>query len=52
MTSPVGMTRGKGGSSGRVVAEREPFFIALGGPKAHDFSGQDDKKERRRFQRE
>jgi hypothetical protein len=24
---------------GRVVAEREPFFITLGGPKGHDFSG-------------
>jgi hypothetical protein len=22
-----------------VVAEQDPFFIALGGPKAHDSSG-------------
>jgi hypothetical protein len=30
---------------GTVVAEREPFFISLGGPRAHDFSGRDDKGE-------
>jgi hypothetical protein len=28
-----------------VVAEQDPFFIALGGPKAHDSSGRDDKGE-------
>jgi hypothetical protein len=31
---------------GRVVAEQEPFFIILGGPAAHGFSGRDDKGER------
>jgi hypothetical protein len=28
-----------------LVLVQEPFFIALGGPKAHDFSGRDDKGE-------
>jgi hypothetical protein len=28
-----------------VVAEQKLFFITLGGPKAHDFSGRDDKGE-------
>jgi hypothetical protein len=27
----------------RVVAEEKRFFITLGGPKAHDSSGRDDK---------
>ena len=26
-----------------LVLVREPFFIALGGPKAHDSSGRDEK---------
>ena len=26
--------KGEGGASGKVVAEQEPFFITLGGPKA------------------
>jgi hypothetical protein len=30
---------------GTVVAEQEPLFISLGGPKAHDFSNRDDKGE-------
>ena len=29
---------------GRVVAEQEPFFITLGGPKAHDSSGPNEKR--------
>jgi hypothetical protein len=32
---------GKGGSSWRVVAEQEPFFITLGGLQADDCSGRD-----------
>jgi hypothetical protein len=36
---------------GRVVAERELFFIRLGGPKAHGNSGRDDKGEMWLFQR-
>ena len=31
-SAPVGMTRGEMALPGRVVAEQEPFFIALGGP--------------------
>jgi hypothetical protein len=30
--APVGMTRGSAVLPGTVVAEREPFFITLGGP--------------------
>jgi hypothetical protein len=32
---------------GKVAAEWKPFFIILGGPKAHNFSGRDDKGEGR-----
>jgi hypothetical protein len=35
--APVEMTKGRAVLPGRVVAEREPFFITLGGLKAHDF---------------
>jgi hypothetical protein len=31
----VEMTKGRAVLPGRVAAEREPFFITLGGPKAH-----------------
>jgi hypothetical protein len=44
------MTRGRGSSSGRVVAEQELFFITLSRPKGHEFSGRDDKGEEWRFQ--
>jgi hypothetical protein len=37
--APVGMTRGRAVLPGRVVAERELFFISLGRPRAHDSSG-------------
>jgi len=49
--APVGMTRGRAVLLRRVVAERELVFISLGGPKAHDSSGRDDKGEGWRFQR-
>jgi hypothetical protein len=45
MTAPAEMTKGRAALPARVVAEQEPFFIALGGPLAHDFSGRDDKGE-------
>ena len=32
------MTKGRAALPGRLVAEQEPFFITLGGPKAHDSS--------------
>jgi len=32
----VQMTKGRAALPGTVVAEQEPFFITLGGPKAHD----------------
>ena len=38
MTPPVEMTKGRAALPATVVAEQEPFFIALGGPKAHDSS--------------
>jgi hypothetical protein len=37
------MTKGRAVLPGTVVAEQEPFFITLGAPEAHDFSGRDDK---------
>jgi hypothetical protein len=40
----VEMTKGRAALPGRVVAEQKPFFIALGGPKAHDSCGRDDKE--------
>jgi hypothetical protein len=43
--APVEMTKGRVVPPWTVVAEQEPFFITLGGPKAHDSSGQDDKGE-------
>jgi hypothetical protein len=39
MTSPVEMTKGRAALPLSVVAEQKLFFITLGGPKAHDFSG-------------
>jgi hypothetical protein len=45
MTSPVEMTKGRAALPTTVVAEQDPFFIALGGPKALDSSGRDDKGE-------
>jgi hypothetical protein len=37
------MTKGRVTLPWRVVAGRKAFFITLGGPKAHDSSGRDDK---------
>ncbi len=34
------MTKGRVVPPSTVVAEQEPFFITLGGPKAHDSSGE------------
>jgi hypothetical protein len=45
MTPPVEMTKGKAALPATVVAEQDPLFIALGGPKAHDSSGRNDKGE-------
>ena len=45
MTPPVEMTKGRAALPLIVVAEQKVFFITLGGPKAHDFSGRDDKGE-------
>jgi hypothetical protein len=39
------MTKGRAALPTTVVAEQDPLFIALGGPKAHDSSGRDDKGE-------
>ena len=39
------MTKGRAALPLSVVAEQKLFFITLGGPKAHDFSGRDDKGE-------
>jgi hypothetical protein len=36
--APVEMTKGRAALPERVVAGQEPFFITLGGPKAHDSS--------------
>jgi hypothetical protein len=36
--APVEMTKGRAALPETVVAEQDPFFIALGGPKAHDSS--------------
>jgi hypothetical protein len=36
------MTKGRAVLPATGVAEQDPFFIALGGPKAHDSSGRDD----------
>jgi len=43
--APVELTKGRAALPATVVAEQDPFFIALGGPKAHDSSGRDDKGE-------
>ena len=37
--APVEMTKGRAALPATVVAEQDPFFITLGGPSAHDFSG-------------
>ena len=47
MTPPIDMTKGRAALPLSMVAEQDPFFIALGGPKAHDSSGRDDKGEGR-----
>jgi hypothetical protein len=39
------MTKGRAVLPGTVVAGQKPFFITLGGPKAYDFPGRDDKGE-------
>src|ERR1700734_1315198 len=39
MTPPVEMTKGRAALPTTVVAGQDPFFTALGGPKAHDSSG-------------
>jgi hypothetical protein len=36
------MTKGRSAFPLSVVAEQNPFFITLGRPKAHNFSGRDD----------
>ena len=41
--APVEMTKGRAALPATVVAEQDPLFIALGGPKAHDSSGRVDK---------
>jgi hypothetical protein len=33
------MTKGRAALPGSAVAEQEPFFIFLGGPTGHDYSG-------------
>src|SRR6202034_1371948 len=43
--APVEMTKGRAALPLSVVAEQTLFFITLGGPRAHDFSGRDDKGE-------
>jgi hypothetical protein len=45
MTPPGEMTKGRAALPLSVVVEQRLFFITLGGPKAHDSSGQDDKGE-------
>ena len=42
MTPPAMMTKGRAALPATVVAEQDPFFVALGRPKAHDSSGRDD----------
>src|ERR1700733_15397021 len=37
--APVEMTKGRAALPATVVAEQDPLFIALGGPKTHDASG-------------
>ena len=44
MTPPVEMTKGRAALPAKVVAEQDPFFITLGGPKAHDSSGRDKER--------
>jgi hypothetical protein len=39
------MTKGRATLPLSMVAEQDPLFIALGGPKAHDSSGREDKGE-------
>ena len=39
--APVEMTKGRVVPPSTVVAEQEPFFITLGGPKAYDSSVED-----------
>jgi hypothetical protein len=46
------MTKDRVALPAKVFAEQDPFFIALGGPKAHDSSGRDDEREGRRFQQQ
>src|SRR6202161_1288561 len=43
--APVEMTKGRAALPLSVVVEQRLFFITLGGPKAHDSSGRDDKGE-------
>src|ERR1700689_10964 len=43
--APVEMTKGRAALPLSVVAEQKLFFITLGGPKAHNFSGPEDKGE-------
>jgi hypothetical protein len=41
--APVEMTKERTVLPGTVVVEQESSFITLGRPKAHDFSGRDDR---------
>src|SRR5580698_6669016 len=45
MTPPVEMTKGRAALPATVAAEQDPFFITLGGPKAHDSSGKNTSRE-------
>jgi hypothetical protein len=45
MNPPVERTKGRAALPATVVAVQDPFFITLGGPLAHDFSGREDKGE-------
>ena len=49
--APVEMTKGRAALPATVVAEQDPFFITLGGPKAHDSSGRDTRVEQLRTER-
>jgi hypothetical protein len=39
------MTKDRVALPAKVFAEQDPFFIASGGPLAHDSSGRDDERE-------
>src|SRR5271168_1707846 len=51
LSTAVEMTKGRAALPGTVVAEQEPLFITLGGPKAHDNSVEKHFQERASTQR-